>query len=305
MLRRICTNLFFALSILLLLSLTGVSAQDYISLAVLDLQGRGISAIEAASLTDRIRSELVRTGGITVVERGQMEQILSEQDFQLSGCTSDECAVEVGQLLGVTTMLAGSIGKVGTTFSIDLRTIDVQTGKIIHSIIHDYRGEIDGLLSEMALVADELVNTITAREQTIIQSLPLSAMSTYAFTGHSVGIEAIGRSGIIGLQYEYKSPINMTLGVTLGLPLFDIFIISPYVGFYFDENYYFSIGRSIDLINSLISSPFFVGIGYAINPKTTPLALRLGIGIIYFPDPGGGLVSLPFPSLTLGYRLPK
>jgi len=46
--------------------------------------------VEATSLTDRLRSELVRTGRITVVERGQMEQILAEQDFQLTGCASDE-----------------------------------------------------------------------------------------------------------------------------------------------------------------------------------------------------------------------
>ena len=51
-------------------------AQERESLAVLDLEGRGISALEAASLTDRLRSELVRTGEITIVERGQMTQIL-------------------------------------------------------------------------------------------------------------------------------------------------------------------------------------------------------------------------------------
>ncbi|UCH09297.1 MAG: hypothetical protein JSU61_08630 [Fidelibacterota bacterium] len=74
------------------------------------------------------------------------QQILAEQDFQLAGCTSKECAVEIGQLLGVTTMVAVSIGRVGSTYSIDIRTIDVQTGAIIQSFTHDYQGRIDGLL---------------------------------------------------------------------------------------------------------------------------------------------------------------
>ncbi len=87
-----------------------ISAQARESIAVVDLEGRGISALEAATLTDRMRSELVKTGAVTVVERGQMQQILAEQDFQLTGCTSDECAVEIGQMLGVTKMIAGSIG---------------------------------------------------------------------------------------------------------------------------------------------------------------------------------------------------
>lgn len=144
-------------SFILLFILTILNAQEIQSLAILDIEGRGISLIEAASLTDRLRSQLVQAGEVTVVERGRMEQILTEQDFQLAGCTSDECAVEVGQLLGVTSMVAGSIGKVGATFSIDIRVIDVLTGKITHTISRDYRGVIDGLLAEMTPIARELV----------------------------------------------------------------------------------------------------------------------------------------------------
>ena len=154
------------LSCCLLYLLTFLQAQGGESIAVLDLEGRGISSFEAASLTDRLRSQLVRTGKVTVVERGQMNQILSEQDFQSTGCTSDECAVEIGQMLGVTSMVAGSIGKIGSTYTIDLRTIDVSTGKITKSIIRDYRGEIDGLIAEMGAVAAELVE-ITAVEEPI------------------------------------------------------------------------------------------------------------------------------------------
>lgn len=148
----------FILPLLICLILPpAVLPQDMQSIAVLDLEGRGVSQVEAASLTDRLRTALVRTGSVMVVERGQMEQILGEQDFQLTGCTSDECAVEVGQLLGVTAMVAGSIGRVGSTYSIDIRTIDVRSGQITYSLWRDYRGEIDGLLGLMPDIARELV----------------------------------------------------------------------------------------------------------------------------------------------------
>ncbi|MQY63584.1 MAG: DUF2380 domain-containing protein [Calditrichaeota bacterium] len=137
-----------------------ISAQAKESIAVVDLEGRGISALEAATLTDRMRSELVKTGAVTVVERGQMQQILSEQDFQMTGCTSDECAVEIGQMLGVTKMVAGSIGKIGATFTVDLRTIDVGTGAIINTMTRDYRGEIDGLLRQIEHISWELVGLV-------------------------------------------------------------------------------------------------------------------------------------------------
>lgn len=137
-----------------------ISAQAKESYAVLDLEGRGISALEAATLTDRMRSELVKTGAVTVVERGQMQQILSEQDFQMTGCTSDECAVEIGQMLGVTKMIAGSIGKIGSTFTADLRIIQVGTGAIENTMTRDYRGEIDGLITEIEHISWELVGLV-------------------------------------------------------------------------------------------------------------------------------------------------
>lgn len=136
---------------------TFLNAQGEKSLAVLELDARGISAYEAASLTDRLRADLFKTGRVIVVERELMEQVLAEQDFQLAGCTSVECAVEIGQLLGVSNILAGSIGKVGTTFSIVTRTIDVETGKIIKSVTRVYRGELDGLLPQMGFLAMEIV----------------------------------------------------------------------------------------------------------------------------------------------------
>ncbi|MCH7497700.1 MAG: hypothetical protein IH971_07615 [Candidatus Marinimicrobia bacterium] len=145
-------------SILLIPTLPFISAQDGKTYAVTDFESRaGISASEAGSLTDILRAELVKTGQVTLLERGQMQQILEEQNFQLTGCTSDECAVEIGRLLSVNTMVAGSIGKVGATFSIVVRIIDVQTGKIDRTIIRGYRGELYGLLTEMVFIAGELV----------------------------------------------------------------------------------------------------------------------------------------------------
>ena len=139
---------------------TEAFAQAKESYAVLDLEGRGISALEAATLTDRMRSEMVKTGAVTVVERGQMQTILSEQDFQMTGCTSDECAVEIGQMLGITKMIAGSIGKIGSTFTVDLRTINVASGAIENTMTRDYRGEIDGLISEIERISWELVGLV-------------------------------------------------------------------------------------------------------------------------------------------------
>ncbi len=135
-------------------------AQAMESYAVMDLEARGVSTQDAAILTDRMRSELVKTGAVTVVERGQMQQILSEQNFQMTGCTSDECAVEIGQMLGVTKMIAGSIGVIGSTYTVDLRVVNVGTGAIEETMTRNYRGEIDGLLEQVMYISWEMVGMV-------------------------------------------------------------------------------------------------------------------------------------------------
>ena len=77
-----------------------------------------------------------------------MLTILNEQNFQLTGCTSDEYTVEVGQLLGAQFMLAGSIGKIGSLYAVDLRIIDVEKGSITKSVSYDIQGEIEQVLPE-------------------------------------------------------------------------------------------------------------------------------------------------------------
>ena len=75
------------------------------TVAILDFEGRGISQMEAQTLTDRLMSEMVNTNAVIMVERNQMEEIMQEQGFQQSGCTTSECAAEVGALLGVQNMV--------------------------------------------------------------------------------------------------------------------------------------------------------------------------------------------------------
>lgn len=133
-----------------------VVAQEKMNVAVLDLEGRGISALEAATLTDRLRSEMVELGYFQVVERGQMEMILEEQGFQQVGCTSVECAVEVGKLLGVEKMVAGTIGKIGALYTVDVRMFDVTTGAIEKVSKRDHRGDVEGLIDLLGVVSKDL-----------------------------------------------------------------------------------------------------------------------------------------------------
>jgi TolB-like protein len=123
-------------------------AQQPANIAVLELEGKGVSAEEASVLTDKLRGDLINTGGFQVIERGVMHQILKEQGFQQTGCISTECAVEIGQLIGVTQMVAGSIGKIESTYLISIRLIDVATGKIVKGVQQEITGTLTDVLKQ-------------------------------------------------------------------------------------------------------------------------------------------------------------
>ena len=128
---------------ILIFIITASQAQDIkTNIAVIDLDPTSISKNESQFLSDRLRTELFETGKFQVVEREKMNAILDEQGFQQTGCTSVECAIEIGQLLNVSVMVAGSIGKIEEIYSLSIRMIDVQTGAIIRTATRDYEGKL-------------------------------------------------------------------------------------------------------------------------------------------------------------------
>jgi curli biogenesis system outer membrane secretion channel CsgG len=116
------------------------------NIAVLDLSCRNISLAEAQVISDKLRIELQESGEFAVIEREAMENILAEQGFQQTGCTSSECAVEAGRIIGVTRMVAGTIGRIENTFLLTLRLIDVETGQVIKNVDEEVTGTLTDVL---------------------------------------------------------------------------------------------------------------------------------------------------------------
>lgn len=129
--------------------------------AVMPLETNDVSPGEAQLLGDAIGTKLQETGTFRVMERSQMEKILNEQGFQQSGaCNGTECAVQMGQILGIDRMVVGSVGKLGTAWVLNLRMVSVSTGEVVASSSRNQKGEIADLLTELA---PQAVSDLTAR----------------------------------------------------------------------------------------------------------------------------------------------
>ena len=143
-------SLIFTLSIL-------IGQDSRPTVAILDFEGQGVDASEVQTLTERMRTEIGNTKAVRLIERKAVEKIMQEQGLQQSGCTTDECAAEVGQLLGVQFMISGSIGKMGKSYTIDCKMFSVETGETVRTKSATHKGDVSGLLTEMEILAWEIV----------------------------------------------------------------------------------------------------------------------------------------------------
>ena len=132
--------------------------------AVVNLKpGDGVSDGESELISDRLRTELFKTGKVNMMERNQMQDILKEQGFQQSGvCTDEACLVEMGQMLGVKIMVIGSLGKLGSMFMVNIRAIDVQTAQIVKVVSVDVKGDIEEVVDHLAEIARKITGGETA-----------------------------------------------------------------------------------------------------------------------------------------------
>lgn len=175
-------------NILLFSNLTAFTTKNE-TIAVFDFIGNDINSNTARTLSDRLRIELVKYNFINVLERSRIDAILEEQAIQMSGCV-DKCLVEVGKLLGATSIITGSIGKVGDYYTINARKINAITGKLENAFGYDSKLGIESLLvngmNEVAyqiVYGEKLSNTLQVIPKEPIDPLELMMGGIFCITG--------------------------------------------------------------------------------------------------------------------------
>lgn len=143
-----------------------VPGQQKDKIAILTLKNsNGVSVGETEIISDRLRNDFFKTGRVDVMERDQMQSILKEQGLQQSGlCTDEGCMVELGKMLGVKRLIAGSIGRLGSLYLLNVRSIDVSTGKIDCAVTDDIKGDIEDVVQVLPSIASRVAGLNCSKE---------------------------------------------------------------------------------------------------------------------------------------------
>jgi TolB-like protein len=136
---------------------------DRMRIAVLDLKADGISRRTAITVSEMLRTQFVNIGKFIVVERSQMDLILKEQGFQMTGCTEQACAVKVGKIISAQKILIGRISPLGTSIILNVRIVDVETG-ISSFAATESSKSIDLLFNAVSRITEKLVAGINRKK---------------------------------------------------------------------------------------------------------------------------------------------
>jgi WD40 repeat protein/TolB-like protein len=180
-----------------------VTPSRRIRFAVLDLDANNVEAGISRAIADQITTRLSLNPGIRLVERRRIAAIVQEQNFQQSGRTEAQGAVQLARILNVQKVLMGAVARLGTTMTIHVQMVDVETAAI------DGAREVQCRaceLEDLTQAVSELAATVVGDADSALNALPPPPEIEIDYPRGDV--EVSGNSIVVRGTIRYSRPIE-------------------------------------------------------------------------------------------------
>jgi TolB-like protein len=154
---------------------------DVPTVAVMDFNGLmvadgGNSIPIGKAVSSMLVTEFSGREGLKVLERANLQSILTEQKLALSGRVEESSAVEIGKMLGVQYMFYGAVVSMGNQLRVDIRAVNVETTEVVTVLKKNDTPE--QLLDVVVWVADEFtkkLNLVPPSGRPPVEAVPVKA----------------------------------------------------------------------------------------------------------------------------------
>jgi TolB-like protein len=172
-------------------------AEEGTSMAVLDLGAHGVEASTASNLTDLLSLELKKFKGLSVVSRSEIQAMLQYQsDKMVLECTSDtSCLIEIGGALGVDYLVSGGVGKLGKSFVLNLKLLNIHKAQVTNRVSETFEGDESELVRALRFGCHGLLGRVKSGKG----DLGVSA---------NVSEAKITLDGVKAMKYPLKGPVT-------------------------------------------------------------------------------------------------
>lgn len=143
---------------------TGAVHEEIRAVAVWDLEDLSPALGARPDLGQVLSGEIIQTlqarRDITVVERDRLIAVMEELRLGSSELADEETRLRVGRMLGAREMVFGGYMVVGSAMRIDLRRVDVETGRVMGAVkktagSSDFAGWLDAARQAGSLLFPE------------------------------------------------------------------------------------------------------------------------------------------------------
>lgn len=157
-----CFRVLFALTCIVLPSTIALAEQEPpkelrpIRMAIFNVDVLKGVDVEGAAVVDNLNTMLSAMPQVTVVDRDQIKKVADEHQIALSGLAETSSAVKLGKFLSAQYIIVGRASKIGQTYYLVLRIVDVET--TIQTTVSAKAAAEDGIEA----VVNRLGNPLTA-----------------------------------------------------------------------------------------------------------------------------------------------
>jgi TolB-like protein len=147
----------------LIFAISSLSAEEKLSIAVMDFKITNLAKDEVELLFDFLSNALFETQVFDVIQKSKRNELLKEIEFSASDAANAEKTNKIGKLLSAKLLLFGSIGKIGTNILYSLTLVDVESGKTVSTYSKTYK-KLEEIVDDFSKIGEELAGAAKKME---------------------------------------------------------------------------------------------------------------------------------------------
>ncbi|HMQ14685.1 MAG TPA: FlgO family outer membrane protein [Phycisphaerae bacterium] len=118
---------------------------------------------------ETVTTKLAGLSSLVVTERGQVRQVVLEQDFQRSDLSEPATAARAGRLLGAQRVVVGTYAPQGDRVMFNIRVVDVESGLVLNTAAHT--GPISTIFDTLYQLAEAVIASFE-KKVVVVDSRP-------------------------------------------------------------------------------------------------------------------------------------
>lgn len=124
------------------------------------------------AITDSLITSLVSNSNsqLSIVERSQFKAIVKEMGFANTGLIDVSTATKLGNALGASQVIVGSLAKAGNVLRLNVRVIDVKTAKVLFAFSEDGESEKE-IFNLVDNISEKIVPKLLNKKETIANNV--------------------------------------------------------------------------------------------------------------------------------------